>query len=77
MISGFPKEHSVELIKELCDCFGKVQHVKMLDEPGSAQVEFQDEFEAKQAMSSMMGLQVGRDYLHVKKCLPPTEEELI
>ena len=43
---------------------------------GSANVDFESEAEAKLAFSSMMGIQVGQNVLYVKKCQPPTEDEL-
>jgi len=44
---------------------------------GEALVDFTSENEAKIAFSSMMGLQVDKKYLYVKKMQPPTEEELL
>merc|ERR1711920_674622 len=82
LISGFPLEHSEQLIFDLCSCFAKVSKVELLTDKetdkfnGYANVDFESEVEAKQAFSSMMGLQVGQKYLYVKKCQPPTEEEL-
>ena len=82
LISNFPPDHSDRLIFELCNCFGKVTAVELVKAingkfDGSAYVDFESEFEAKQAFSSMMGLQVGQKYLYVKKMQPPTEEELL
>lgn len=62
---------------------GKVEKVEMvMDEQtgqfgGNANVDFESENDAKQAFNKMMGLQVKNKYLYVKKCLPPTEDELI
>jgi RNA recognition motif-containing protein len=73
LINNFPKEHSENLIRELCDYFGKVTSVELIHDQntkmfsGNAYVEFDSEFEAKKAFSSMMGLQVGSKVLYVKK----------
>ena len=60
IITNFPQGQSEELIRDLCTCFGKVSKVELVLEQGkfagTANVDFESEFEAKQAFSSMMGL---------------------
>jgi len=82
LISGFPPDHSEKLIFELCNCFAKVVAVESVKDShgkfdGAAYVDFESEFEAKQAFSSMMVLNVGSKVFYVKKRQPPTEEEPI
>lgn len=65
----------------MCKIYGNVVSVEMIKDSqnlfnGSCNVDFESEFEAKKAFSSMMGLQVGQKYLYVKKAQPPTEEEI-
>ena len=72
-ISNFPETHTLEMIQKICEVFGQVKNIDIVKDPltykfkGTVHVEFATEAEAKNANSSMMGLKIEDQLLHVKK----------
>ena len=82
LVSNLPLEHNENVVLDFCKCFGEATRVEFIINTstgkyeGSAFVDFESEFEAKKVHSTMMGQQFGKGVLFIKKCAPPTEEEL-
>lgn len=83
LVSNLPLEHNEQVVLLFVKCFGDVVKVEfIMDEvtgkyEGSAYVDFESEFEAKKVFSTMMGQKFDKGVLYIKKCAPPTEEELV
>mmetsp|Transcript_11014 Transcript_11014/g.18403 ORF Transcript_11014/g.18403 Transcript_11014/m.18403 type:complete len:188 (-) Transcript_11014:518-1081(-) len=64
-VSNVPTNYDEKLIKELCNCFGKVVAIEMLKDKesnqfnGNINVDFDSEVDAQKAFKSMIGLSVG------------------
>ena len=79
-ILNFPVEHNEIVIKTLCSEFGTVTSVELIKDEagkfnGEVYVDFDTEFQAKEAFSKMMGLEIGKKVLYVKKVLAPNEDD--
>lgn len=82
MVSNLPIDQDEKMVFDFCKCFGDAIKVEFIINEmtgkydGSAFIDFESEFEAKRVYSIMMGKQFGKGVLILKKCAPPTEEEL-
>lgn len=81
LISNFPKEHSEKVIRDFCECFGKVKNVELVYEKrvggfnGTVNVDFETEFDAQKAMKSIMGMTIGDKVLMAKRGEAPDLED--
>lgn len=65
-------EHNEFIITKICQEFGPVDKVELIKDQhqnftGGVYVDFESEYAAKEAFSKMMGLEVGKKFLYVKK----------